>query len=163
MPGAKTKIKAAVVTASDSRNPENDMSGTTLVGLLIAMGAEVSARRIVIDDLEAIRETLFEFAARDDVNLVITTGGTGFSPRDNTPEATMAVIEKAAPGVAEAIRAASMKKTPAAMLSRGVAGIRGNTLIVNFPGSPKAVTECFEVIKPVLQHAIDLIDGDPGH
>ncbi|MGD9589413.1 MAG: molybdenum cofactor biosynthesis protein B [Pyrinomonadaceae bacterium] len=163
MPGGKTKIKAAVVTASDSRHPENDVSGTTLVGLLIGMGAEVAARRIVIDDLEAIQETLFEFAVREDVNLVITTGGTGFSPRDNTPEATQAVIEKAAPGVGEAIRAASMSKTSAAMLSRGIAGIRGNTLIINFPGSPKAVAECFEVVRPVLQHAIDLIDGDPGH
>lgn len=160
---SKIKIKAAVVTASDSRHADDDVSGTTLVGLLIAMGAEVSARRIVKDDLEAIKEALFEFATRTDVNLVLTTGGTGFSPRDNTPEATLSVVEREAPGIAEAIRAASLVKTPTAMLSRGVAGIRGNTLIVNFPGSPKAVAECFEVIKPILQHAIDQISGETGH
>lgn len=160
---SKIKIKAAIVTASDSRHADDDVSGTTLVGLLIAMGAEVSARRIVKDDLETIRETLSEFATRTDVNLVLTTGGTGFSPRDNTPEATLSVVEREAPGIAEAIRAASLIKTPTAMLSRGVAGIRGNTLIVNFPGSPKAVAECFEVIKPILGHAIDQISGETAH
>ncbi len=160
---AKIKIKAAVVTASDSRHANDDVSGTTLVGLLIAMGAEVTTRRIVKDDLESIRETLYELAIREDVNLVLTTGGTGFSPRDNTPEATLAVIEREAPGIAEAIRRESAKKTPTAMLSRGVAGIRGNTLIINFPGSPKGVAECFEIIKPILHHAIDLISGETGH
>lgn len=163
MARARTKIIAAVVTASDSRHPDDDVSGTTLVGLLIGMGAKVAERRIIKDDIDAIRETLLELSDGENVNLVITTGGTGFSPRDNTPEATLLVIERQAPGIAESIRAASLKKTPTAMLSRGVAGIRGNTLIINLPGSPKAVSECFEVFKPVLQHAIDLIAGDTGH
>jgi molybdenum cofactor synthesis domain len=160
---APLKIKAGVITASDSRRADDDVSGTTLVGLLIAMGAEVTTRRIVKDDLETIRETLSEMTVREDVNLVLTTGGTGFSPRDNTPEATLAVIEREAPGIAEAIRQESAKKTPTAMLSRGVAGICGNTLIINFPGSPKAVTECFEVVRPILQHAINLISGETEH
>lgn len=159
----KTKIMAAVVTASDSRQADDDVSGTTLVGLLIAMGAEIVTRRIVKDDVDTIRETLSEISLIEDVNLILTTGGTGFSPRDNTPEATLAVIEREAPGIAESIRAASLKRTPTAMLSRGVAGIRGNTLIINFPGSPKAVSECFEIIKPVLCHAIDLIADRTGH
>ncbi len=163
MAKAKNQIKAAVVTASDSRHADDDVSGTTLVGLLIAMGAKVTTRRIVKDDLESIRETLFELAIREDVNLVLTTGGTGFSSRDNTPEATLAIIEREAPGIAEAIRRESANKTPTAMLSRGVAGIRGNTLIINFPGSPKGVAECFEIIKPILHHAIDLISGETGH
>jgi molybdenum cofactor synthesis domain-containing protein len=157
------KIKAAIITASDSRRPDNDVSGTTLVGLLIAMGAEVVTRRIVTDDLETIKETLLEMSVRDDINLVLTTGGTGFAPRDNTPEATLAVIEREAPGIAEAIRRETAKATPMAMLSRGVAGIRGNTLIINFPGSPKAVSECFEVIRPILAHAIDLVSGETKH
>lgn len=160
---SKTIIRAAVLTVSDTRQADNDVSGTTLVGLLISIGAEIAARRIVKDDLNSIRQTLTEFAIREDVNLVLTTGGTGFSPRDNTPEATLLVIEREAPGIAEAIRRASMEKTPMAMLSRGVAGIFGNTLIINFPGSPKAVAECFDVIKPILPHAIDQISGSSFH
>jgi molybdenum cofactor synthesis domain-containing protein len=163
VPKYSAKIKAAVMTASDSRHADDDVSGTTLVGLLIAMGAEVVTRRIVTDDLETIKETLVELSTRDDINLVLTTGGTGFSPRDNTPEATRAVVEREAPGIAEAIRRETARATPMAMLSRGVAGIRGNTLVINFPGSPKAVTECFEVVRPILAHAIDLISGEAGH
>lgn len=163
MSNNSVKIKAAVITASDSRRPDDDLSGTTLLGLLIATGAEVVTRRIVTDDLETIKETLFELSIREDVNLVLTTGGTGFAPRDNTPEATLAVIEREAPGIAEAIRRETAKATPMAMLSRGVAGIRGNTLIINFPGSPKAVSECFEVVKPILAHAIDLISSETKH
>jgi molybdenum cofactor synthesis domain-containing protein len=157
------KIKAAVLTASDSRHKDDDVSGTTLVGLLIGMGADVVTRRIVKDDLEEIRDALRELVHQSDVNLILTTGGTGFSPRDNTPEATLAVIEREAPGIAEAIRIESAKKTPMAMLSRGVAGISGITLIINFPGSPHAVTECFNVVKPVLLHAIELLEGDNKH
>jgi molybdenum cofactor synthesis domain-containing protein len=156
-------IMAAVLTASDSRRPDDDVSGTTLVGLLIAMGANVVTRRVFADDLETIKEALLEMSVREDINLVLTTGGTGFAPRDNTPEATLAVIEREAPGITEAIRRETARATPMAMLSRGVAGIRGNTLIINFPGSPKAVSECFEVVKPILIHAVDLISGETKH
>lgn len=156
-------IRAAILTASDSRNERNNISGDTLSDLLRAFDAEIIGNIIVSDDGDELKRTLLQLAERPDVNLILTTGGTGFSPRDNTPEATLAVIEREAPGIAEAIRRESAKATPMAMLSRGVAGIRGNTLIINFPGSPKAVMECFEVVKPVLTHAIDLISGDSSH
>lgn len=162
-PSMRTQIRAIVLTASDTRHKDNDLSGTELVGLLLAMGAEVHDRLIVRDELDELTFTLRELAERDDVNLILTTGGTGFTPRDNTPEATLAVIEREAPGIAEAMRRESARSTPRAMLSRGVAGIRGNTLIINFPGSPKGVVECFDVVKPVLSHAIDLIAGDVSH
>jgi molybdopterin adenylyltransferase len=106
---------------------------------------------------------LKECADRDDVNLILTTGGTGLGPRDNTPEATQQVIEREAPGIAEAIRAESLKATAMAMLSRGVCGVRSGTLIVNLPGSPKAVKESFAVISPVLSHALDLLAGKTSH
>lgn len=156
-------IRAAIVTASDTRNDGNNISGDTLAELLSGSGAEIVANVIVSDDLDDLKRALTELAVRTDVNLILTTGGTGFAPRDNTPEATLAVIEREAPGIAEAIRRETAKATPMAMLSRGVAGIRGNTLIVNFPGSPKAVAECFEVVRPVLAHAIDLISGETKH
>jgi molybdenum cofactor synthesis domain-containing protein len=133
-----------------------------LVELLKELGAEIVATEILPDDLAPLAEMLLLYADRPDVNLVVTTGGTGFSPRDNTPEATRAVIQKEAPGLAEAMRLETMKQTPLAMLSRGVCGIRSGTLIINLPGSPKAVRECFAVIKPVLNHALALITGQPG-
>src|SRR4029078_11668700 len=108
-------------------------------------------------------EALKEFADRDDVNLIITTGGTGLGPRDNIPEATQRVIEREAPGIGEAIRAESLKVTPMAMISRGVCGVRSATLIINLPGSPKAVQEGFAVIAAVLPHAIDLLEGRTAH
>lgn len=156
-------IRAAIVTVSDTRNKDDNISGDTLVDLLSGSGAEIDANVIVSDDLDDLKQVLTGLAERPDINLVLTTGGTGFSPRDNTPEATLAVIEREARGIAEAIRRESAKATPMAMLSRGVAGIRGNTLIINFPGSPKAVAECFEVVKPVLAHAVDLLSGDSKH
>lgn len=159
----KVPIKALVISISDTRHEDDDVSGVTLVGLLIAMRAEVYEKLIVSDDLEVIRESLSANSERDDVNLIITTGGTGFSPRDNTPEATLAVIEREAPGLAEAMRRETALKTPMSMLSRGVCGSRGRVLIVNLPGSPKGVTECFEVIKPVLQHAVDQLAGAGKH
>ena len=113
--------------------------------------------------LENLSKTLIRLTERDDINLIVTTGGTGFSARDNTPEATRAVIEKEAQGLAEAMRFETIKKTPFAMLSRGVCGIGNQTLIINLPGSPKGVRECFEVIKPVLQHAVNLICGETRH
>ena len=160
---AETKIKAIVVTVSDSRNEADDVSGTTLLELLLSIGAEVHEKLIVTDDFDNLRQTLYVLTERSDVNLIMTTGGTGFAERDNTPEATRAVIEKEAPGIAEAMRYETIKKTPMAMLSRGVCGIRNNTLIINLPGSPKGVGECFEIIKPVLQHAVNLLMGETNH
>ncbi len=157
------KIKAIVVTVSDTRHKDDDISGVSLVGLLIGMGAEVVDKIIISDDFETLRKVLYGLTERDDVNLIVTTGGTGFAERDNTPEATRAVIEREAPGLAEAIRSESLKKTPMAMLSRGVCGIRHNTLIINLPGSPTGAVECFEVVKPVLPHAIDLLAGNTKH
>ena len=159
----KTKIKAFILTISDSRQPHDDASGDEIARLLTEYGAEIVDRRIVTDDLMEIRETLASVVQRNETNLILTTGGTGFGPRDNTPEATRAIIEREAPGIAEALRRETASKTPMAMLSRGVAGIRGETLIINFPGSPRAVVECFEVLRPVLNHAIDLIRGKTSH
>ncbi len=158
-------IKAAVITASDacSRGDRQDESGAALVELLTDLGAEIVATRIVSDDLDPLTQALREFAERSDVNLIITTGGTGLGPRDNTPEATQRVIEREAPGIAEAIRAESLKATPMAMLSRGVCGVCSGTLIVNLPGSPKAVRESFAVIAPILPHALDLLAGNIEH
>ncbi len=159
----KSTIKAIVVTVSDSRTEATDISGITLVGLLLGIGAEIVEKIIVSDDFEDLRQTLYALTMRDDANLIITTGGTGFSERDNTPEATSAVIEKEANGMAEAMRFETAKNTPMAMLSRGMCGIRNQTLIINLPGSPKGVVECFEVIKPVLSHAINLLEGKAKH
>jgi molybdenum cofactor synthesis domain-containing protein len=158
-------IKAVAITVSDacSRGEREDASGLALVELLRSVGAEVVDSRIVSDDLEAVVQVLREFSEREDVNLIVTTGGTGLGPRDNTPEATLQVIEREAPGVAEAIRAESLKMTPMAMISRGVCGVRSGTLIINLPGSPKAVKESFAVIAPVLPHAIDLLEGRTAH
>lgn len=157
------RIKAFVLTISDTRSVEDDVSGNELVELLTRFGAEVTGRTTVTDDIFHIRDLLYSLTERDDVNLILTTGGTGFGPRDNTPEATGAVIDREAPGIAEAIRRETAAKTPMAMLSRGIAGIRNGTLIINLPGSPKAAAECFEVIRPVLVHAIDLINGKTLH
>ena len=156
-------INAAVITVSDTRGIDDDLSGNKLVELLESVGAEITIRRTVTDDLKHLRETLYTLTEREDINLIVTTGGTGFSPRDNTPEATKAVIEREAPGLAEAMRRETANRTPMAMLSRGVCGIRGTTLIINLPGSPKGVEECFDVIKPVLKHAIDQIAGNTKH
>jgi molybdenum cofactor synthesis domain-containing protein len=158
-----TKIKAFILTVSDTRKLENDRSGDRLVELLLGSEAEVIGKLIVSDDLESLRNTIYSLTERDDINLIITTGGTGFGPRDNTPEATQAVIEREAPGMAEAMRRETSTKTPLSMLSRGICGIRGGKLIVNLPGSPKAVEECYEVIRPVLSHAVALISGETGH
>lgn len=158
-----SRIKAAIVTVTDTRTVDDDDSGARLAGLLTDAGASVIERTIVRDDLTAIRELLSTLASRGDINLVITTGGTGFGPRDNTPEATLAVVERLAPGLAEAMRRETAAKTPLAMLSRGVAGIANRALIINLPGSAKAVEECFDVIRPVLGHAVELIEGGKPH
>ncbi len=160
-----TRIRAAVITASDacSRGERADDSGAALVELLTGLGAEVVERGILSDDLAPLVQKLEEIVKGGDVNLIITTGGTGLGPRDNTPEATRRVIEREAPGIAEAIRAESLKVTPMAMISRGIAGVASGTLIINLPGSPKAVRETFAVIKPVLAHAVDLLAGKTRH
>ncbi len=157
------RIKAIVVTVSDSRHEDDDVSGVTLLGLLISIGAEVHEKIIISDDFDDLRQTLYVLTEREDVNLIITTGGTGFAERDNTPEATRAVIEKETPGLAEAMRSETSKINPKAILSRGVCGIRNNTLIINLPGSPKGVQECFEVIKTILPHAVNLLSGNTKH
>lgn len=156
-----TQIRAVVITVSDacSRGERADASGEALVHLLAEVNAEIVAKEIVSDDRDPLSERLRAYADRDDVNLVVTTGGTGFSPRDNTPEATLAVIERAAPGLSEAMRMETRKDTRMAIISRGVCGIRSGALIVNLPGSPKGVRESFAVIKPVLAHAIALLAG----
>ena len=158
-------MKAVVITVSDacSRGEREDTSGAALVQLLTDLGAQIIESKILSDDLDPLIQSLKEFADRDDVNLIITTGGTGLGPRDNTPEATQRVIEREVPGIAEAIRAESLAATPMAMLSRGVCGVRSGTLIVNLPGSPKAVKESFAVIAPVLSHALDLLAGKTSH
>jgi len=158
-------IKAVAITVSDAcaRGEREDASGLALVELLRGIGAEVVDGQILSDDLEPLVQVLKEYAEREDVNLIVTTGGTGLGPRDNTPEATRRVIEREAPGIAEAIRAESLKVTPMAMISRGVCGVRAGTLIINLPGSPKAVQEGFAVIAPVLPHAIDLLEGRTAH
>jgi molybdopterin adenylyltransferase len=160
-----TQIRVIVITASDacSVGEREDESGEVLVQLLTELGAEIVAKEIVNDDLEPLADRLRAYADRPDVNLIMTTGGTGFGPRDNTPEATLRIIEREAPGLAEAMRIETLKNTRMAMISRGVSGIRSGTLIVNLPGSPKAVRESFEVIRPVLSHAIALLEGKTSH
>ena len=160
-----TQIRAVVITVSDAcaSGHRADTSGQALVELLSEMGAEIAEKRILSDDLDPLEQTLREICQRGDANLIVTTGGTGLGPRDNTPEATLKVIEREAPGLAEAIRAESLKITPMAMISRGVSGVCGSTLIVNLAGSPKAVKESFAVIKPVLSHAVDLLAGETEH
>ncbi|MBD0373072.1 MAG: MogA/MoaB family molybdenum cofactor biosynthesis protein [Pyrinomonadaceae bacterium] len=165
MSKAGVKIRAVVITVSDgcARGLREDHSGAALVELLEEAGAQVLAREVLPDDLEPLSEKLRAFAERADINLIVTTGGTGFAPRDNTPEATRAVIEKEAPGLSEAMRVETRKNTPMAMISRGVCGTLSGTLIVNLPGSPKAVRESFGVIKPVLQHVVALLEGKTEH
>jgi len=158
-------IRAAVITVSDAcaSGHREDTSGRALVELLSEHGAEIVETKILADDPDPLTHALRALCERSDVNLIVTTGGTGLGPRDNTPEATLNVIEREAPGVAEAIRTESLKHTPMAMISRGVCGVCSGTLIVNLPGSPKAVRESFAVIKPVLSHAVDLLGGKTAH
>lgn len=159
------QILAVVITSSDacSVGEREDESGAVVVQLLTELGADIAAKEIVNDDLDPLANKLRAYADRPDVNLIMTTGGTGFGPRDNTPEATLRAIEREAPGLAEAMRMETLKHTPMAMISRGICGIRSGTLIVNLPGSPKAVRESFEVIRPVLSHAIALLEGRTSH
>ncbi|SFI71369.1 molybdopterin adenylyltransferase [Thermoflavimicrobium dichotomicum] len=157
------QIKVGIVTISDgsARGVREDTSGALLKKLCAKW--DIVAHRVIPDERELIEETLTTLADEVGCNLILTTGGTGFGPRDVTPEATKAVIDKEAPGLCEAMRAATWKYTKYAILSRAVAGIRNQTLIINLPGSPKGVEECFRVIEDVLPHALALIAGDTRH
>jgi molybdenum cofactor synthesis domain-containing protein len=153
-------IRVAILTVSDraARSAAEDLSGPAIVQIVQEqIKASVTHRQIVADEQALIEAALVAWADSGEIDLILTTGGTGFALRDVTPEATQAVIDRSAPGIAEAMRAASLQVTPHAMLSRAVAGMRGRTLIVNLPGSPKAVRENLAVILPVLPHAVELL------
>ena len=157
-------ITVGVLTISDgaSQGQRQDLSGEQIRTLLAQMpDTNVSAKTVVPDETDYITAVLREWSDEQHLNLFLTTGGTGLAPRDVTPEATLTVIERAAPGIAEAMRTISLQYTRTAMLSRGVAGVRGHTLIINLPGSPKAVKECLEYILPVLSHAVNLLTEGP--
>ena len=163
-------IRVGILTISDrsARGERADASGPVIQSFVQdKLHWLVAAYQIVPDELIEIRGTLIELCDQQRLNLILTTGGTGFAPRDVTPEATRSVIEREAPGLAEAMRADSLRKTPHAMLSRAVCGLRGSTLIINLPGSPQAVCEKLETILPALPHAIDLLrnapDTEAGH
>jgi molybdopterin adenylyltransferase len=160
-PPSAEPVRAAVITISTSRaaGEGDDEGGDALAEFAASLGAELAGREVVPDDLDLISQRLVHWADAEGCDLVLTTGGTGFSPNDLTPEATRAVIEREAPGISEAMRAASRPHTRHWMLSRAVAGIRGTTLIVNFPGSPKSIGEAGEAIAAALPHALELVAG----
>ncbi len=156
-------LRFAVLTISDrsSRGERPDSSGPALIELIEQQGWAVNRRSLLPDDMKILRETLAAWADRGDLDIILTTGGTGFAPRDVTPEATRAVIDREAPGISESMRAASAAKSAHAMLSRALAGIRGRVLIINLPGSPKAALENLQVVLPALEHAVKLLHDDP--
>jgi molybdopterin adenylyltransferase len=156
-------VKVAILTVSDrsARGERPDTGGPALEKTILDCGWEVVQQAIVPDSLEAISKQLISWTDEKDIDLILTTGGTGFSPRDITPEATSAVVERLAPGLAEAMRQASLQVTPHAMLSRAVAGIRKHTMIVNLPGSPKGAVENLAIILPVIPHAVELLRESP--
>jgi molybdopterin adenylyltransferase len=155
-------FNAGVLTISDkgSRGQRQDISGGVVREMLAGIEGRVIKYEIVPDELEIISARLVAWADGGEVDIICTNGGTGLAARDVTPEATLAVVDKNVPGIAEAMRARSLEKTPMAMLSRAAAGLRGRCLIVNLPGSPKAVRECLEVILPAIPHAVEIIKGE---
>lgn len=154
-------IKVGVLTISDRtfKGERKDESGPLIRKIVEEIEGDVVFYEVIPDEEERIKEKLIHLTEVVKVDLILTTGGTGLGPRDNTPEATREVLEKEVPGINEAMRLKTLDKTPRAMLSRGCAGIRGCTLIVNLPGSPRGVRECLEVILPALPHAIEVIKG----
>ena len=157
------KLRFGILTSSDrsAHGERPDLSGPALAELVASQGWTVVRTTVLPDDLEALTGMLSAWADADDLDIILTTGGTGFAPRDVTPEATRAVIDREASGLAEAMRAESLKVTPHAMLSRSVAGIRSKVLIINLPGNPKAAVENLQVIIPVLAHAVELLRDNP--
>ncbi len=154
-------LTAAVLTVSDkgSRGEREDLSGPAAKEILQKDNWNVIKLDIVPDEKQMIKEKLMEYADKLSVNVVFTSGGTGFSTRDVTPDATLSVIERETPGITEAMRMESLKKTPRAMLSRAVAGIRKKTIIINLPGSPKGVRECMEIVLPSIKHGVEILNG----
>ncbi|MGZ6346250.1 MAG: MogA/MoaB family molybdenum cofactor biosynthesis protein [Anaerolineales bacterium] len=157
-------LRFGILTSSDraSRGERPDLSGPALGNLIKEKGWTIARTIVVPDELEVIRETLADWADGGQMDIILTTGGTGFSPRDVTPEATNLVIDRQAPGLAEFMRHESRKVTPHAILSRAVAGMRGKVMIINLPGSPKAAVENIQVLLPVLAHAMELLKEEPN-
>jgi molybdopterin adenylyltransferase len=153
-----------ILTVSDkgSRGEREDESGTVIKEMLASLSANLVKYDVVPDEREVISGKLIEWADKERIDLILTTGGTGLTPRDVTPEATLAVVDRLAPGFVEAMRAESLRVTPMAMLSRAACGTRGRSLIINLPGSPKAVRECLEVVIPALPHAVETLRGEAG-
>jgi molybdenum cofactor synthesis domain-containing protein len=153
-----------ILTVSDKgwSGERQDRSGEAIREILSTMDVHIANYEVLPDEKELIAQKLVEWADKSKVDVIMTTGGTGLSPRDVTPDATLSVVDRVVPGFAEAMRAESLKKTPMAMLSRAVVGTRGGCLIINLPGSPKAVRECLEPILPVLHHAVETLKGQGG-
>ena len=158
------EMRFGILTVSDRawKGEREDISGPVLESKVLAQGWQVICKAVVPDELAMLKDLLVSWSDSAEIDVILTTGGTGFSPRDVTPEATQAAIQKTAPGISEAIRAASLQITPHSMLSRSIAGIRGNTLIINLPGSPKGAVESLQVVIPVLGHAVALMQQDPA-
>lgn len=154
-------LNVSILTISDkgAQGQRHDESGKIIRDKLSLLGSHVIKYKIVPDEVEVISKKLASWADEGNTDVIITTGGTGLSQRDVTPEATLAIVDKVIPGFAEAMRAKSLNQTPMAMLSRATAGVRGKCLIINLPGSPKAVIECLEVILPAIPHAVEIIKG----
>lgn len=159
----QTSLRFGILTASDrsARGERPDLSGPALADFVTLQGGSVVRTAILPDDRDALRAAMAEWCDSHEMDVLLVTGGTGFAPRDVTPEATRLVIEREAPGLAEAMRAESLKVTPHAMLSRGVCGIRGKTILINLPGSPKAALENLQVVYPVLGHVVELLQESP--